>query len=129
MPSQRPTAGAETPPPPFTIPRADVAGMTHGEAHEAVLGAFDAGILAATGTAGMADQDFIDAKVAELADARKVAAAHSPFQLVSNDPEQPAPEGVWCMAHAGDPRAPWPCPQFRDAAAVIADGLAQVVLP
>jgi hypothetical protein len=128
MPLSRPGPDpAPLPTVPFTIPRAELAGMTPGEAHEAVLGAFDAGVIAATSAAGMADQGIIDAKVAELAAARKIAAAHAPFSLVSNDPERPAPEGVWCMAHNDDPRSTWPCPTYRDAAATIADGLAAVV--
>lgn len=129
MPLARPNPGDTSTPPPVTIDRAQLSGMSPGEAHEAVLGAFDAGIITATSTAGMVDQGVIDAKVAELADARTVAAAHAPYSLTSNDPEKPAPAGVWCMAHPDEPRPLWPCPQFRAAAAAIADGLAAVVIP
>lgn len=129
MPLARPAA---VDPPPaantITIARADLTGMDPAAAYEAVLGALDAGIIAATSAAGMIDQAVIDDGVAVLAYSRKVAAEHEPFRLVSNDPDKPAPEGVWCMAHNGDPRSTWPCPTYREAAGVIADGLAAVVL-
>lgn len=125
MPLARPAEDNTPPPPPFKIDRAQLAGMTAGEAHEAVLGAFDAGILSATAVAGMIDQGVIDAKVAELADARRVAAAHAPYRLVAPSDDEPAPAGVRCLAEGAD--TTWPCQPFRDAAAIIADGLPAVV--
>jgi hypothetical protein len=125
MPLSRPNRGDTTPPPPFTIDRADVTGMTGPEAHEAILGAFDAGVLAATAVAGMIDQAVIDAKVAELADARKACAAHSPYRLTPPAEGEPAPDGYRCMAEGAD--TSWPCPAWTTAAAVIADNLHAVV--
>lgn len=121
MPLSRPAPAVTSTPPPFTIVRGDVAGMTPGEAHEAILGAFDAAALAATAAAGMVDQAVIDAKVAELAAARQVCAVHAPYTLVSTD-EVTVPDGTWCLAEGTD-GPPWPCPDYRTAAAVIADGL------
>ncbi len=118
MPTQRPSRTTEAAPPPVTIDRADVAGMTAGEAHEAILGAFDAGVLTATAATGMIDQAVIDATVAELADARKVCASHSPYTLTTGDP------GTWCLTEGAD-GPPWPCPTYRTAAALIADGLSR----
>jgi hypothetical protein len=126
MPLSRPNHAAEVTPPPFTIDRAQLAGMTAGEAHEAVLGAFDAGVLAATAAAGMVDQAVIDAKVAELADAGMTCRAHAPYSLASTE-EVTVPDGTWCFAEGTDgPR--WPCPTYREAAGVIADGITAVVV-
>jgi hypothetical protein len=127
MPLSRPGPDpAPLPTVPFTIPRAELAGMTPGEAHEAVLGAFDAGVIAATSAAGMADQGIIDAKVAELAAARAVCYSHAPYQLAAAEGDTPAPPGWWCFAEGADGPA-WPCPDYRAAANTIADGLAAVV--
>ncbi len=43
------------------------------------------------------------------------------------DEDTPAPEGYRCLAEGAD--VAWPCPTFREAAGVIADGLTAVVLP
>lgn len=117
MPSVRLTRTTEPAPPPFTVTRADVTDMTPGEAHEAILGAFDAAVLAVTAAAGMIDQAVIDAEVAKLADARMTAAAHAPYTLETGDRA-----GTWCFAEGTD-GPPWPCPSYRAAAATIADGL------
>lgn len=114
MPLARPTAAA---PPPaadtITTARADVTGMEPGTAHEAILGALDAGIIAATAAAGMIDQAVIDATVAQLADTRGTIAAHGPYQI---------DDTWWCFAEGQD-GPPWPCPTYRAAADTIADGL------
>lgn len=113
MPLARPARTTTPPPPPITIARADVAGMTPSDAHQAILGAIDAGIIAATNAAGMLDEHVIDAKVAELADTRNTLVSHAPYTV---------PSGTWCFAEGPD-GPPGPCPTYRDAAAVIADGL------
>ncbi len=120
MPLVRPTHADTTAPPPFTIGQADVTGMTPGRAHEAILGAFDAGITTAHAAAGMVDQPVIDTTVAELTTARTVCTAHAPYSLVAAD--TPVPDGVWCLEE-GTCGPPWPCPAYLDAAATIADGL------
>jgi hypothetical protein len=127
MPLARPTRGDTSVPPPFTIDRAQVAGMSAGEAHEAILGAFDAAVLAAAAAGGMVDPAVIDAKVAELADARKAVAAHHPYRLTALVEGEDPPAGTWCFAEGTD-GPPWPCPTYRAAAEVIADGLTAVVL-
>lgn len=117
MPLARPAA---EPPPPaantLTINRADLTGMAPGLAHEAILGALDAGIIAATSAAGMIDQAVIDAAVAALADTRGRITAHAPYALTTGE------TGTWCMAE-GTEGPPWPCPTYRAAADTIADGL------
>lgn len=116
MPLSRPVTGPDTnPPPPFTIDRADVTGMPADAAHDAILGAFDAGVLAARAAAGMADPAIIDQRVAELSEGRTVCLAHGPYK--------PIGEASWrCFAEGTDGPV-WPCPAYRDAAAGIADGL------
>lgn len=116
MPLARPAA---EPPPPtagITIARGDVTGMAPGLAHEAILGALDAGVIAATSAAGMIDQAIIDAAVAALASARQIIETHAPFSLPEHHP------GTFCEAE-GATAGRWPCPTYRAAADTIADGL------
>ncbi len=104
-------------PAPFTIDRANLTGMTPGEAHQAILGALDAGAGRARGARGMVKDAIIDAALTDLANTRQTIEAHAPYGI-------PGEEGTLCEKGVScETPGPWPCSTYRVAADTIADGL------
>ncbi len=115
MPLSRPTTDAPPPVSPVTIDRANLTGMSPGEAHEAILGALDAGVTRARNARGMIRDAVIDAVVASLTNTRQIIETHAPYGI-------PGEEGTFCEAE-GTTAGPWPCLAYQAAADTIADGL------
>jgi hypothetical protein len=112
------TGTDDSPLPPITTDRAQVAGMTPTEAHVAILCALDVGMHQARAAAGMVSPGHLAQLAAQLADTRMVLAAHAPYELTNGLP------GTWCHIEGAGPDSPhWPCPTYRRHAATIAEGL------